>query len=435
MKNHIFSRIINYKLNDFYKSTVSLSLTSFLSQLIVFVGTPLITRIYSPEDFADVSILSALIQCLGVFATLRYDNAIPLCDSEEEADSLFIICSIFNIVFSISIFFLLLLMRKIDFNFFTLKNQNYILFVPIGVSLYGFVNLLSFYSTRTHEFKKIGVSRVLQSFTSIFANISIAYTSKPLLGPIIAYLFQIGFGVVYMSNHIFLKLKLLKSNKHNFTSLMFVAAKFKNFPKFSLVEALMQMVSIQLPFFYLNYINSESESGYLMNALKFSQIPIVLISSSISQVYYGHIKNNLDKGTLYPIAKDILSKLFRLVVMPLIILLPFYPLIFQTYLGVHWVRSGELLQWIIPYIISYIFFSIFSVNFYANNRFKESFFVQVVIFVVRLLTLVVGHQYFPIISLEIFFISSAIIYIIFTGYALSIINISLKDILKSNLRK
>lgn len=120
-ENHIFSRIINYKLNDFYKSTVSLSLTSFLSQLIVFVGTPLITRIYSPEDFADVSILSALIQCLGVFATLRYDNAIPLCDSEEEAYSLFIICSIFNIVFSISIFFLLLLMRKIDFIFFTLK--------------------------------------------------------------------------------------------------------------------------------------------------------------------------------------------------------------------------------------------------------------------------------------------------------------------------
>jgi len=418
------------KLSDFYKSTISLSLTSFLSQFIIFVGTPLITRIYAPADFADVAILSSLIQCLGVFATLRYDNAIPLCDSDDESNVLFLICTVFNIFFSVALFLILFILQQSGVHIFNLKNANFIYFVPLGVSLYGFVNLLSFFATRTHQFNRIGVSRVLQSVTSIASTIGLGYSSVPILGPIIGYIFQIGFGVIYMSNIISRKLQLLFNGKYTRSDFEIVANKFIKFPKYSLLEAVMQMVSLQLPFFYLNLINDQAGAGFLMNAMKFSQIPIVLIAASISQVYYGHIKKNLDMGTLYPVAIDILVKLYKILILPLLLILPIAPFIFRTYLGKEWEHSGELMQWIIPYIIALIVYSIFSVNFYAKEKFVASLRIQGVVLIFRTVALLIGYFFFREFTLEIFFASSAFIYFIFWGYALKIIDIGAKDFFK-----
>jgi O-antigen/teichoic acid export membrane protein len=422
------ARFKQYKLNDFYKSTISLSLTSFLSQFIIFVGTPLITRIYSPADFGDVSILSALIQFFGVFATLRYDNAIPLCDSDKEADILFLICTIFNFFFSATLFVILFILQHSGVHIFNLKNVNFIYFVPLGVSLYGFVNLLSFFTTRTHHFNKIGVSRVLQSITSIASQVGIGYSSVPILGPIVGYIFQIGFGVIYMSNIIGSKLLLLFKGVFTYSDFKEVSKKFVKFPKFSLLEALMQMFSFQLPYFYLNLTNNQSEAGFLMNSMKFSQIPMLLVASSISQVYYGHIKNNLDNGTLHPMATDILNKLYKLIVLPLLLFMPIAPFIFETYLGKSWRHSGELMQWIIPYTIALIIYAIFSVNFYAKEKFAASLKVQTIILVFRSGSLLISYLWFKQFTLEIYFASSAFIYFIFSGYALHIIKINAKDL-------
>lgn len=428
MLTKLTDRVKGYKINDFYKSTISLSITSFLAQFIIFVGTPLITRIYAPHDFADVSILSALIQFFGVFATLRYDNAIPLCDSDKEADILFLIAGIFSVAFSGALFILLLVLGKLGIHFFNLNNENFIYFVPLGVFLYGFVNLLSFYTTRTHEFNKIGVSRVFQSITSVGSQIGLGYTSIAIVGPIVGYIFQIGFGVIYMSGLITSKMKLLFTNQVTKADFKEVIRKFIKFPKFSLLEALMQMFSFQLPFFYLNMINDQAGSGFLMNAMKFSQIPMLLVASSISQVYYGHIKNNLDNGTLHQVATDILNKLYKLIVIPLLVFLPLAPIVFETYLGKNWRPSGELMQWIIPYIIALIFYSIFSVNFYAKQKFAASLKVQATILFFRTGSLLIGYFFFRQLTLQIYFACSAFIYFIFCGYALNIINISLKDL-------
>lgn len=434
MLEKVFARFRFNKLSDFYKSTISLSLTSFLSQFIIFVGTPLITRIYSPDDFGDVSILSALIQFFGVFTTLRYDNAIPLCDSEDEADLLFLICTIFNVLFSGVLLLILIILQHYGVHIFKLNNSAFIYFVPLGVSLYGYVNLLSFYATRIHQFNKIGISRVLQSITSVTSQLGLGHSSLSILGPIVGYLFQIGFGVVYMANIITNKLKLLFSGAFSFREFKDVATKFVKFPKFSLLEAIMQMFSFQLPYFFLNLTNNHSEAGFLMNSMKFSQIPMLLVASSISQVYYGHIKNNLDNGTLHTMAVDILNKLYKLIVLPLIVFIPIAPFVFETYLGNEWRHSGELMQWIIPYTIALIVYAIFSVNFYAKERFAASLKVQFIILIFRSGSLLIAYLWFNKHTLEIYFASSALIYFVFCAYALQIIHIDYKDLLNILLK-
>lgn len=418
------------KSNSFYKSTITLSFTSLLAQIIIFVGTPLITRLYSPSDFADLSILSALIQFFGVFATMRYDNAIPLCDSDVEADILFIFCTLFNVVFSLLLFLIIVAFEYSGIHLFNLKNQVFIYYVPIGVSLFGFANLLSFFSIRVNLYKKLGISRVLQSFTSVSFQIGLGYTKFSVIGPIIGYLFQTGFGAVYMFKTIWSKLVLISEGKFRYENSRKVLTKFIRFPKYSLLEALMQMFSIQLPFFFLNYINDQSESGFLLNSMKFSQIPVVLVASSISQVYYGYIKDNLNNGKLQIMASDIILKLYNFIILPLIVFIPVSPFIFEKYLGHKWRHSGELMQWIIPYTIALIIFAIFSVNFYAKEKFSQSLKIQFAILFFRGGALIIGYLFFKNISLEIYFLASAFIYFLFSYYALNAINFKWKDVFK-----
>jgi O-antigen/teichoic acid export membrane protein len=415
------------KSNSFYKSTITLSFTSLLAQLIILLGTPLITRLYSPSDFADLSIISALIQFFGVFATLRYDNAIPLCDSDNEADILFIFCTLFIVGFSFLLFLIIVVLETFGVNLFNFKNQSYIYFVPIGVSLFGFANLLSFFSIRVNLYKTLGVSRVLQSFTSVSFQIGLGYTKFSIIGPILGYLFQIGFSTVYMFKTIWSKIVLIRQGKFGYENSKKVLEKFIRFPKYSLLEALMQMFSIQLPFFFLNYINDQSESGYLLNSMKFSQIPIVLVASSISQVYYGYIKENLNNGKLQIMSLDIIIKLYNFIILPLIVFIPISPYVFETYLGNKWRHSGELMQWIIPYTIALIIFAIFSVNFYAKEKFAQSLKIQFVILLFRGIALLIGYLFFKNIALEIFFIASAFIYFLFSYYALNVINFNWKE--------
>ena len=252
MKKRLSGFILKLKSNSFYKSTITLSFTSLLAQIIIFVGTPFITRLYVPSDFADLSILSALIQIFGVFATMRFDNAIPLCD--YESDILFIFCIVFNLVFSLLLLVLLFLLQLTGIHLFYLENPSFIYFLPLGVLLFGFANLLSFYSIRGNKYNKLGISRVLQSFSSVSFQIGVAYTRISNTGPIIGYLFQTGFGTVYMFDTISAKLKMLFARQYNFVVFRQTLIKYIRFPKYSLVEALMQMFSIQLPFLFLNYI-------------------------------------------------------------------------------------------------------------------------------------------------------------------------------------
>ena len=422
VKSYISGVLNKIKSNSFYKSTITLSLTSFLAQLIIFVGTPLITRLYSPDDFADLSILSALIQFFGVFATLRYDNAIPLCDSDDEADVLFIFCALFNIAFSLFLFLVILALELAGIHLFNIRNSNFIYFVPLGVSLFGFANLLSFFSIKVNSYQKLGTSRILQSFTSVSFQIGAGYTNFFIIGPIIGYLLQIGFSSIYMFNTIWAKVVLIFQEKFTLNYVKTVLVRYVRFPRFSLLEALMQMFSMQLPFFYLNFINDQSESGFLLNSMKFSQIPIVLIASSISQVYYGSVQKDLNDGTLRDTASNIILKLYNFIVLPLIVCIPISPFIFEKYLGINWRHSGELMQSIIPYTIGIVIFAIFSVNFYAKEKFAQSLKIQFIILFVRVTALLIGHLFFKNSTLDIFFLASASVYLLFSHYALKVIN-------------
>ena len=85
--------------NRFARSVSFLAGGTAAGQAITVLAAPLLTRLYSPEDFGLLAVYTSLLMTIGVIASLRYQLAIPLPKSDEEAAhvvvlSLFIVLGI-----------------------------------------------------------------------------------------------------------------------------------------------------------------------------------------------------------------------------------------------------------------------------------------------------------------------------------------------------
>jgi hypothetical protein len=70
---------------QFRRSVAVLASGTAISQAIPIAAMPVLTRLYTPEEFGTVVLYLALASLLGVVATARYELAIPLPHDDIEA--------------------------------------------------------------------------------------------------------------------------------------------------------------------------------------------------------------------------------------------------------------------------------------------------------------------------------------------------------------
>ncbi len=63
-----------------------------LAQVITILAAPVITRLYGPEAFGFLAIFASITSILGVIACMRYEMAIMLPKTDEEAANLLGLC-------------------------------------------------------------------------------------------------------------------------------------------------------------------------------------------------------------------------------------------------------------------------------------------------------------------------------------------------------
>ena len=54
-------------------------------QVLTLLAAPLLTRLYSPEDFGLLAVYASVLALIGVISSLRYELAVPLPEDDVEA--------------------------------------------------------------------------------------------------------------------------------------------------------------------------------------------------------------------------------------------------------------------------------------------------------------------------------------------------------------
>lgn len=335
----------------FLKSVSILAGGTAFAQALGVVVLPIITRLYSPKEFALFAVYASILGILSVAACLRFEIAIPLPEKDEDALCLFILALLSNIVITISIIVVVFFFQEPILKVIQQPQlKPYIWFIPIGVFFAGLYNTLQYWTTRKKQFTTIAKTRMTQSVASSTAQIGGGYFGFGAVGLIIGQVINFSAGII----RLFISFR--KESKHLFkqvsnTQLKKNWKRYEKFPKYSTFESLANVAAIQLPVIIIAAVAIGPEAGYLMLAMKVMAIPMGLIGGSIAQVYLSRAPLELRSGNLKLFSSKILNGLFKTGIGPLICVGILAPYGFAIIFGQDWARAGDIILWMTPWFV------------------------------------------------------------------------------------
>lgn len=306
-----------------------------LAQLIPIIIMPLLSRIFSEEDFAIYASFMAVVGVFSVATGARYQYAIVLPKKEEEANNVYLISIYYTIFYAIALQIVAVVLYLLSVDAFNLENS--ILLIPIYILFQGLWLSVTNLSIRQKKFKRNAIAKIVQTsgnaVTSVslgFANISLGLVLGKLFGLIISVFFLIK--KISIPSYRITKEKFKEASK-----------KYIDFPKYSIIPAFLNAFSTQAPVFFIGEYFTEQDLGYY--GLTFMAIagPLSIISVSFRDVFYQKMSetfNNEKYQQLFKIFKSNALFLLGLGTPVIIILFFFGEPLFALVFGEKWMMSG-----------------------------------------------------------------------------------------------
>lgn len=319
--------------------------TSF-AQLLTILVSPILTRIYPPDQYGILTVCNSLLILLSISISLDYQNAIPIADNSEDACQLTIISIGFLTVNSIILGAILLVFGNqilIYFNYEQLAG--YKLYIVIGVFFLGLYNIFIQICYREKEFKKITQTKCVQSILGNLLKVLLGIIKVGPSGLIIGTIVGQSAGVM----------KLRKIYKHISKEICFVPNKeksinlirrYKKFPLYSAPNNYVFTATSQIPVLLLAMYYGNTVVGNFGMAYMVVGLPFSLIGSAIGQVFYAEIAsygiNDIKRMKIESI--KILKKMIIIGLIPFLSILFFAPYIFVIAFGEVWRDAGKYTQ-------------------------------------------------------------------------------------------
>lgn len=314
-----------------------------IAQAIPIAITPILTRIYTPEEFGSFALYMALVGLLGVAATGKYELAIMLPESDKDADILVILSLWLAVLFSLLSFVLIFAFNEKIANLLGSTNiQPWLYTVPLGVLLTGGYNALNYWLNRHKRYLRMSKNRVLQSTTASSFSIFIGWLNSGAGGLIVGQL--IGQLVTTL---LLLKTFIFRKNKSNHITLDIqqvkkVAFRYKNHPQHLLLAHWVGTVGMQSPVFIISSVFGSTITGFYALAYKMVSMPSLLIANAIGDVYRQEATTMYwEKGEFRSLFIATLHNTTKLAVIPFIILYAIAPDLFSLVFGESWGIAGE----------------------------------------------------------------------------------------------
>ncbi|MFZ9030672.1 MAG: lipopolysaccharide biosynthesis protein, partial [Robiginitalea sp.] len=251
-----------------------------IAQTLPFLATPMLTRLYSQEDFARYTSFFAVASILAVAAGGRYFLAIVLPRKDEDA------LRLYNLSINITLIYVLVLAFVFQILYWTDVRSSIELtyFVPLYVLFFGFWTSLINLSIRNKSFRINAFAKVYQSAGYIVAAIILGLAKLSIYGLVIAKTL----GVLASSFYLGRKLIMGKFNWH-WREYREVALRYADFPKYSVGPALVNTLTTQAFILFLTEYYSPKDLGYYGLTYMVLGAPLGLIGTSYKDVFYQRI--------------------------------------------------------------------------------------------------------------------------------------------------
>ncbi|RNC92272.1 MAG: hypothetical protein ED555_04015 [Allomuricauda sp.] len=320
--------------SEFSKNVSSQILGTGMAQVLPFLVTPLLTRLYTEDEFALYTSFFALSSIFAVGVGGKYHTAIVLPKTFAKAMNIFWL----SIYITMGYALLLALVFVIFYSHIGKELGPLIYFIPVFVLFYGLWMALSNLSIREKRFKFNAIGKVLQSLTYVVVAAILGVLKITFFGLVLAR----ALGVVSSSTFLFWKLKI-RTQLPNKKELRTTALKYIDYPKFGVIPAFLNTISSQALILVLDrYYLSDDLGNYGLTYMVLAA-PLALIGNSFKDVFYqkiGVLIADHKKGQALLFFKRCALALFLAGLPICISLLLFGQEIFEIVFGAKWGKAG-----------------------------------------------------------------------------------------------
>ncbi len=400
--------------SEFSRNVLTLMAGTTIAQAIPIAISPILTRIYTPEDFGVFALYMAIAAIFGTIANARYELAIMLPKKEEDAINIFALG--FIITCFISLILLVLVLVFNDYFTKLLGNKEisfWLYFIPAAVFFSGLFNILNYFNNRKKNYKDLRNATIMKSIVLATIQLSIGFLKSGATGLISGSIISNMFANMKLTKNI-LKDKILIS-KIKKVKIVALAKKYKDFPKYLILAHGINSFSGQSHIVLFSSFFNASVVGYLSFAQKLLGMPMSLIASSVGDVFRQEatVIYNKNKECL-AIYKNTFKKLFIISIIPFALLFFMAPKIFSIVFGENWGVAGEYAQVLIPMYFLQFLTSPLSNMYIVAEKQKLDLYWQIYLLISVVSSILIGYFIFndSYISIVLFAVAYSIAYFI-----------------------
>lgn len=385
-----------------------------LAQALGILVMPIVTRFFTPEAFGVYALFTAITAIIGVIACLRYELAIMLPETNEEAANIVAVSLCSGVL--ITLISALILFAGSEYILKLIKApelKNYLWLIPVSVFFAGLWITLNYWNSRTKHFGRLSLIQIISSIITQIAKIAAGFAGFISGGVLIlTTLLGIVVSTGMLGKQIWRDDKALFTSNVRWQKIQNGFARYKKFPLIDSAGGLLNTISWQLPALMLSTFFSVSVVGLYALGLTVLQRPLSIVSGALSQVFYQraseekHIEGN--NGVL---VENLMDKLMFVGILPTAVLAMIGEELFSVLFGARWGEAGRYTQILAPWIFFWFISSPLSALFSVYERQGSALSVHLLIFLTRLVSLYIGGIYHSIyLALGLFSVTGIIAY-------------------------
>lgn len=340
------ARLLPHK--SFARGIMTLAAGTLGAQAILIASSPILTRLYNPEDFGLFSVFISMQGMVGSIAALRFELAIPLPEDERSAVALGITGG--TVVFLLSLALLVVVLgysESLAAQFNTPVLAPYLWLLPTAFLANGLFIVLNMLCVRHERYDQMAKAKVLQSLITVLTQMigftfgGLALIIGRVLGNLAA-VTHLGSGV---ARNFIVVARTLKPR-----DLWQVAKNYQKFPLISTWAALASNIGSSVtPLLFASYFGVEM-AGYYAVTMMVMVVPMSVIGVAVHNAFYRKAIDAHKAEVLSNLIQAVQSRLV-LAAMPILAFSAFFlPDLFVLVFGDAWLMSGILAVWILPWM-------------------------------------------------------------------------------------
>lgn len=327
-----------------------LVLGSGVAQAIALVCSPLVTRLYSPDDYAVITVFLAMTGVLLPFACGKYEVAIVVAGTDRHASALTALSFVVATVVAIAVLVpLVVTWNEINELLGCTELGRWVIAVPVMVLLGAYTMVGRYVANRRSAYRLISQYLVGHAAVSVALNLLLGYLGMGANGLLLANVTSVVLGTGWLLWS--LRDDMSVALREDLPAIKHVAHKYRDFPIFNATSTVLDAVTLAMPVFFIARVAGQETLGLYGFMMRVAQSPFSLLGGAVTQVHLKHLSDLVVAGQpASAYLRRVTLLLIGIAAPPTIGLMLFAPELFAFVFGAPWRQAGELLVIMMPSI-------------------------------------------------------------------------------------